>query len=124
MKSVIVIDHGELVTDRDEDHEILLQELEQAVAERLGVDENEAVGPVSVEGVSARLGFKRNDWEPGDKCVCCGSTLISVMEVEDSHYLSKDGEFRFQEKGEASGGELSYFCINCETLLAGPSGLR
>lgn len=115
MRSAIVIQHGDVTVRGEEDRSEKTKAIKKAVEDLL--DESEDLGPIVVDGLTINLGAHRKDWEEGEPCPECGSTMISVMNLSEDRYVSEDGMFVFIKKGDAIGPDTSYVCGDCGTFL-------
>lgn len=114
MKSIVLITHDEVEISDDEDHTQKEEQLEEALDEVLN---GQDFGPITTQSISVSLGAQHEDWEEGEPCPECGSTTVSVMELDEGRYISEDGDFEFMKKGDATGPSLSYVCGECVTHL-------
>ncbi len=69
------------------------------------------------EALNIRQSTHHPDWQRGEPCPECGDESMSVMCVEEDIYISADGQFEYQNNGEALGPQLSIRCRDCGTDL-------
>ncbi|KZX46300.1 hypothetical protein [Haloarcula sp. K1] len=115
MKSTILINHDDVMVSGDDDRTEKAKAVEAAVEDLF--DETDTLGPITVENLGVNLGAQRDDWEEGEPCPECGSTIISVMNLTEDRYVSESGKFEFVKKGDAIGPDTSYVCGNCVSFL-------